>query len=368
LLWLGANVVIAEVNSHTGVQAAEKLGSEWDPDRVLFVQTDVGDEASVSELAARATRRFGKVDAVINNATIAVLGTVKDLPIDKWDASYRVNLRGPVLMARAFLPGMLGRRHGAIVCVSSKGPAFLGGYETFKAAQVHLADTLDAELEGTGVYAFTIGPGLVPTDTLLKAVEKLAPLMGMTAEEFFSVNKSMILSVEEAGAGFAAALVFAEKYHGQEVSSFQALADAGFHQKPAVPAAAGDELDEDRRCEAVSLCAAVRKTLLEQSEGWKARSLFERQWVVRDFKKTAGMPLEEWLKNLERLEESLRAGETVTPPPLEKLAVYYDHLAELAKGYEKDASRLEESLRHLAAWKDEVEKLECIFGGSLPEA
>ncbi len=212
LLWLGANVVIAEINPQSGAQAAEKLGSEFDPQRVLFVQTDVGDEASVQELAAQTVRRFGKVDGIINNATIAVLGTVKDLPIDKWDASYRVNLRGPVLMARTFLPGMIGRHHGAFACVSSTGTAFLGGYETFKAAQVHLANTLDAELEGTGVFAFTIGPGLVPTETAGKAVEKLAPLMGMTVDEFFTLNKSAVLSVEEAGAGFAAALVFAERF------------------------------------------------------------------------------------------------------------------------------------------------------------
>ena len=45
---------------------------------------------------------FGKVDAVINNATIAVLGQVKDVAIEEWDKSYHVNLRGPVLMAKTF--------------------------------------------------------------------------------------------------------------------------------------------------------------------------------------------------------------------------------------------------------------------------
>ena len=99
-------------------------------------------------------------------ATIAVLGMVKDVPIEHWDASYKVNLRGPVLMAQKFLPDMIKRRHGIFVCVSSKGMAFLGGYETFKAAQLHLGDTLDAELEGTGVISFTIGPGLIPTETV----------------------------------------------------------------------------------------------------------------------------------------------------------------------------------------------------------
>src|SRR5512137_113767 len=195
------------------------MESEYDPSRVLFVHTDVGDEESVHNLYQESIRRFGKVDVVINNATIAVLGAVKDLPIEKWDSSYQVNLRGPVLMARAFLPGMIERNHGTFACVSSTGTAFLGGYETFKAAQVHLANTLDTELEGTGVIAFTIGPGLVPTETASNAVAQLAPLMGMSVDQFFDMNKGAVLSVEEAGAGFAASIVFAEKFRGQEISS-----------------------------------------------------------------------------------------------------------------------------------------------------
>jgi hypothetical protein len=99
-------------------------------------------------------------------------------------------------------------------------------------------------------------------------------------------------------------------------------------------------------------------TLKEQSDGWKSRSLFERQWVIRDFKKTAGMPIEEWLLNLERLDENLRGDGAITSLPLGKLAGYYEHLGELAKGYEKDAAKLEENLRHVYSWKHEVEELE----------
>lgn len=174
LLWLGANVVIAEINQPLGRNAEVVLEKEFGKDRVLFVTTDVGDEASVKELYKLSVLAFGKVDAVINNATIAVLGKVIDLPIEEWDRSYHVNLRGPVLMSKYFIPDMLKRDHGVFACVSSTGTAFLGGYETFKAAQVHLANTLDTELEGTDVIAYTIGPRLVPTETASKAVGQLA--------------------------------------------------------------------------------------------------------------------------------------------------------------------------------------------------
>jgi NAD(P)-dependent dehydrogenase (short-subunit alcohol dehydrogenase family) len=356
LLWLGANVVIAEIDQQNGRAAEHALEDEFSKQRVLFVATDVGDEASVRNLYTLSILAFEKVDAVINNATIAVLGEVRDLPVEEWDRSYHVNLRGPVLMARAFLPDMIKRSHGVFACVSSTGTAFLGGYETFKAAQVHLANTLDAELEGTGVIAYTIGPGLVPTETASKAVAQLAPHMGMSVEQFFEMNKSAVLSVEEAGAGFAVSVVFAEKFRGQEISSIQALkaADINFGGEKAEPASA--EIDANNLRQARALCEAVLVTLKEQSDDWKRRSLFERQWVLRDFRKTAGMPVEEWLETLRQLQENLQRG-VISHPPLERLAGYYEHLAELAKGYERDPARLEENLRHVYRWRDEVSQL-----------
>ena len=357
LLWLGANVVIAEINQQNGRLAEVTLEKEFGTDRVLFVQTDVGDESSVQNLYHLCIMAFGKVDAVINNATIAVLGEVKDVPIEEWDKSYRVNLRGPVLMARTFLPDMIHRKHGIFACVSSTGTAFLGGYETFKAAQVHLANTLDAELEGTGVIAYTIGPGLVPTETASKAVAQLAPQMGMSVEQFFEMNRAAVLSVEEAGAGFAVSIVFAEKFRGQEISSMQALKAADINFGAAETGKESAEVSVEKRSQAQTLCKAVRLTLKEQSDDWKRRSLFERQWVIRDFRKTAGMPVEEWLETLRQLEENLLRG-VVSPPPLAKLAGYYDHLADLAKGYEKNPAKLEENLRHVYRWRDEANELE----------
>ena len=357
LLWLGANVVIAEIHQPSGRKAEVALEQEFGKDRVLFVATDVGEEGSVRNLYNLSVLAFGKVDSVINNATIAVLGKVTDVPIEEWDRSYRVNLRGPVLMAETFLPDMVQRNHGVFACVSSTGTAFLGGYETFKAAQVHLANTLDAELEGTNVIAYTIGPGLVPTETASKAVAQLAPQLGMTVEQFFEMNKGAVLSVEEAGAGFAVSVVFAEKFRGQEISSIQALKAADINFGSVEVEKISATLNADKRRQAQAFCEAVYVTLKEQSQGWKSRSLFERQWVIRDFKKTAGMPVEEWLTALDRLKGELSGTGPITPIPLEKLACYYEHLADLAKGYEKDPAKLEENLRHVYGWRDEVEML-----------
>ncbi len=361
LLWLGANVIIAEINEISGASAVKQLAVEFDPQRICFIRTDVGDHDSVQTLYQEAVRSFGKVDVVINNATIATLGMVKDLPIEQWDQSYRVNLRGPVLMAQKFLPDMIARKHGVFVCVSSKGTAYLGGYETFKAAQVHLSDTLDVELEGTGVIAYTIGPGLVPTETAVEAVDRLAPLMNMTVKEFYVLNQALVLSPEEAGAGFAVSILFAQKFKGTETSSIQALKAADINFGSNETSQVWETGNSDQRRQAVTQCEKVRKTLQEQSNGWKQRSIFEKQWVIRDFKKTSGMSAEEWLSALDQLSRGLQGDGRLDELPLEKLAGYYTHLAELAKGYEKDAAKLEENLKHVYGWRDEVAELARIL-------
>ena len=63
-------------------------------------------------------------------------------------------------------------------------------------------------------------------------------------------------------------------------------------------------------------------------------------------------------QRLERLQESLHDGGVINRPPLEKLAGYYEHLAELAKGYEKDAAKLEDNLQHVYGWRDDAQELE----------
>jgi NAD(P)-dependent dehydrogenase (short-subunit alcohol dehydrogenase family) len=361
LIWLGARTVIAEIDRIAGREAAGRLDQEFGEGKALFVQTNVGREPSVHRLRRRVFKTFGKVDIVINNATVTPMGAVTKVPIGRWDASYSVNLRGPVLLAHAFLPGMLERDAGAFVCVSSVGEAFMGAYESFKAAQVHLANTLDAELEGTGVHVFTIGPGLVRTPGLEAAAEELAPLYGKTVEEFYAISQDHELTVEAAGAGFAAAVALAPRFRGQEVSSKQALLAAGIDLSEGERTSVA-ELNEGQVGQALALCDRVRQTLREQSEGWAERSLFERQWMFRDFKKNAGMPVERWLETLQELAEVLERRDSSAlirlNPSIGQLADYYRHMQDLARGYEKDPAKLDEQLRAIQEWENEADQLE----------
>lgn len=357
LAWLGARVVIAEISS-AGKRAVERINAEIGPDSALYVKTDVGSKSSVARLARKTYNRFGHVDIVLNNATIAPLGAVTDIGIKTWDESYRVNLRGPVLLAQHFLPGMIEGKYGVFACVNSQGLAFMGAYECFKSAQTHLGQTLDAEVDETGVIAFTIGPGMVPTATAIKGIEDLARYSGKTVSEMHEIVKEHMISIEEAGAGFAAAIALAKQFKGQEISSKQALLAAGIEigAKRVQP-----KLNQQQISKALDLCRQVHATLVEQSQGWQQRSVFERQWMFREFKKNAGMPVEQWLDALIKLEDSLARGAVEEDVPVAKLAGFHRRMQELARGYVKDPQELEHNLAIVQEWVDAAEELSQIL-------
>jgi NAD(P)-dependent dehydrogenase (short-subunit alcohol dehydrogenase family) len=366
LCWLGARVIVAEIQGSKGRTAVAQLNEAFGSGVATSVRTDVGSERSVRRLAQRAALAYGHVDVVLNNATIAPLGAVEEVPIRTWDASYRVNLRGPVLLARAFLPGMLASKHGAFICVSSLGTAYMGAYEAMKAAQVHLAHTLAAELEGTGVSAFSIGPGFAPTETALSALPGLAASMGVGMDELRAMLVGQTISIEAAGAGFAAAIALAERYQDQEISSLQALHDAGIAlsdegQGPA-HAFSAETFGQIR-----AGAQRVRETLAEQSAEWADRSIFERQWLIRTFRSRAGMPVEGWLEALAQLEHAAAAqdaaGVSAVGAPLDALAGYYAYLGEMAKGYAKDAAARDEQLAIVRGWQEEVKALASVLEG-----
>ena len=83
--------------------------------------------------------------------------------------------------------------------------------------------------------------------------------------------------------------------------------------------------------------------------------------MIRDFKQRAAMPAERWLEALDLLEQRLRSSGVPRAaselPPLEKLAGFYGHLADLARGYVKDPAERETQVAVVSGWQAEVERL-----------
>jgi len=145
----------------------------------------------------------------------------------------------------------------------------------------------------------------------------------------------------------------------------QALADAGISIPVAGQMAGERSLTPEQLEETLLLCRSVRATLAEQSVGWKKRSIFEQQWLIRAFRQKASLPVEEWLRVLEQLEVvSPRQDSTALAmihAPLDRLAAYYGYLYEMAKGYVKDPVQRDEQLCIVRGWQMEVERLHSLL-------
>jgi NAD(P)-dependent dehydrogenase (short-subunit alcohol dehydrogenase family) len=140
---------------------------------VTVVQLDTADAASCEAFVARAEREEGRIDGLINNAGILVDrgNGALDLPDDELRRVFEVNLLGPIRLCRLVVPGMLQRRHGRIVNVTS-GLASIsdmgGGYASYRMSKLALngfTRILAAELSGdSNVKVNSISPGWTRTD------------------------------------------------------------------------------------------------------------------------------------------------------------------------------------------------------------
>ena len=132
--------------------------------RIVPVECDVAEEAG----AQRAAEALPNVDALVNGVGGFGGGQlVHESDLDLWDRMYRMNLRTAVSLSRAVLPGMLARRRGSIVNISSRAalelPAGLAAYATAKRAVLSFAEILQKEVADRGVRVNTIAPTTIDT-------------------------------------------------------------------------------------------------------------------------------------------------------------------------------------------------------------
>jgi NAD(P)-dependent dehydrogenase (short-subunit alcohol dehydrogenase family) len=362
LTWLGAVVLIAEIDVEKGSAAEKKINGEFNTDRAHFLKVDLGDAKQLGSMCADIMESFGCPDVIFNNATVTPFGTVDEVGIDKWDLSYAVNLRAPVLLAWTFLPEMKRRGSGTLVFVPSSGAApFMGAYEVFKTAQVELCNTLTAELEDTEILTYSIGPGLVKTETAQRGIETVARRMNMSTDAFYQMNERNMLDAESAGTGFAISVALAERYRGQEISSIQALIDAGLLTTDR-PSPCSETYGTEEKEKIKALAERILHTYCEQYDGWLKRNIFERQWVLRDFKKTVGASVDDMKKRLEQLNEELRRGDfsafDACVRDLTLLRTYYEHQYKLLQGYEKDPQALRKNSEIIKGWVLDLESIQ----------
>lgn len=161
--WLNEDWALA-----TCARSADEVSALPVSDQLLAQALDVTDREAVLRFVAATEERFGRIDLLINNAAIAgPRAEILEYPPDEWRAVMDVNVDGPFHFIQAVLPGMLRRRSGVILNISSgagiKGSAKWGAYAASKFALEGVTQVLRNEVQDLGVRVHAIDPGAMRT-------------------------------------------------------------------------------------------------------------------------------------------------------------------------------------------------------------
>ena len=158
----GAAVALAGTRAAALTQLAGELGTRAHP-----LTADLADPEAGDRLLRDAEAALGQVDILVNNAGITRDALALRLRDEDWQAVLEVNLTAAFRLARAALRGMVRRRHGRIICITSvvgvTGNPGQANYAAAKAAMIGMAKSLAAEVATRGITVNCIAPGMIAT-------------------------------------------------------------------------------------------------------------------------------------------------------------------------------------------------------------
>jgi NAD(P)-dependent dehydrogenase (short-subunit alcohol dehydrogenase family) len=166
----GWRVALLDIDGDNLARAVKALAR---PDATIAVTCDVADAAGVAGAVNIVATKFGRLDALVNNAGIAIFKPILEVTYEDWSRVLAVNLTGPFLVTQAAVPLMRDGGGGAIVNITSisglRASTLRTAYGTSKAGLAHLTKQQAAELASLNIRVNAVAPG--PVDTAMaKAV------------------------------------------------------------------------------------------------------------------------------------------------------------------------------------------------------
>ena len=186
----GANVIISSRKLNICEKTADEINNEVGKELAHPIAANISNENQLDELVNKTREKLGKIDVLIcNAATNPFMGSMLDMPNDKFDKVMNNNIKSNQILCNLVLPEMIDRKDGSIIIISSiaaiKGSAILGAYNISKAADVMIVKNIAAEFGHKNIRANSIAPGLIKTDfakalwenpEILKTVLRTTPM------------------------------------------------------------------------------------------------------------------------------------------------------------------------------------------------
>jgi len=163
------SALVAEFSRHAWsvVAAGHRTPPAASSEQVWPVQFDVTSRRQVESVVAQTIERFGRIDALINNAGVTADSLMAQMKDADWDRVLEVNLKGAFLCSQAVIQSMLKQRDGHIINIASfsarSGPAGQSGYAASKAGLVGFTQSLAREAGSRNVRVNAVMPGFLRT-------------------------------------------------------------------------------------------------------------------------------------------------------------------------------------------------------------
>jgi NAD(P)-dependent dehydrogenase (short-subunit alcohol dehydrogenase family) len=151
----------------------EATGASEDDDRLIGVQLDLTDAASIAAAAKAIEESVGAPYALVHNAGISAAGMVEEADIDLWERMFATHVMGPVMLTKALLPSMRAAGQGRIILVCSsagvRGQPGTAAYSASKGAMERWGESLAAEIAPFGLGVTVLITGTYDTDIITDA-------------------------------------------------------------------------------------------------------------------------------------------------------------------------------------------------------